>query len=140
MKWLLLIAISLSLFADDYTTKEKILHSILSQTNIKQNLIIWSDESTILNGLGKEYNTTNNCNNATLLIITEKEDVPQECLQKQAYIFVLDYKLLSEIPQSFGALFWKKGRANIVILEPRIKTQHIAVSEKLKPYLENKVW
>ncbi|SMP87027.1 hypothetical protein SAMN06314042_10526 [Epsilonproteobacteria bacterium SCGC AD-308-O04] len=141
MKTLLLIALlSLSLLGDEYTAKVKILDSIFSQTSIKQDLTFWSDNKMILSQLQNNHNVTNDCNKATFLIIENKRHVPKRCLEKQVYIFVLDYKLLSKIPQSFGALFWKKARANIVILKPRIKSQNITISDNLKSYLEDQIW
>jgi hypothetical protein len=37
-------------------------------------------------------------------------------------------------------MFWKKGRPNIVIIEPRIKEQNISISKKLDIYKEEKIW
>lgn len=44
------------------------------------------------------------------------------------------------MPQSFGALFWKKGRPNIVIIAPRAKERAIEISQKLNEYVEEKIW
>ena len=102
--------------------------------------MIWSDDRDILFQLEKNrrFKVTSHCQNATLIILQEKEELLSACAH--AHIFALDYKLLSEVPQSFGALFWKKGRPNIVILEPRIISQQIKISKNLEPYLEEKIW
>jgi len=59
---------------------------------------------------------------------------------KKPKVFVLDYNLLSKIPESFGAFFFKKGRANIVLLAPVLKKQNIKVSKALDEYVEEKIW
>ena len=120
--------------------KIQILEKIITEIYIDKKIEVWSDNKNILAKL-KEQNklsTTNNCEEATVIILESHSELIDKCSTK--YIFVLNYQLLSDIPQSFGALFWKKGRPNIVIVEPRIKSQSIAVSDDLKPYLEETVW
>lgn len=101
---------------------------------------VWSDNKSILKTLKENNNfkTTNNCKDASIVILQDQKKLTKECATRA--IFVLNYELLSEIPQSFGALFWKKGRPNIVIIKSRIKAQSIQVSNDLKPYLEEKAW
>lgn len=120
--------------------KVEILKKIITGISINQTVDIWSDNDNILARL-KEHNklnTAESCKDATIVILENKKSLPLECASK--HIFVLNYQLLSDVPQSFGALFWKKGRPNIVILKQRINAQAIEVSNDLKPYLEDKVW
>lgn len=137
----LLFLSTFTLFASDINPiKVKILEKIISNISINEDIKIWSDDKNILLSL-KENNklkTVNSCDEASILIINEKSSLTNSCYSK--YIFVQNYNLLREIPQSFGALFWKKGRPNIVIVEPRISNQSISVTDGLKPYLEEKVW
>jgi hypothetical protein len=84
------------------------------------------------------FTTTADCKDATLLILENKKNLDKACHEKVT--FVLDYALLKEIPQSFGAIFWKKSRPNIVIIAPRAKQSSIIISEKLDDYLEEKIW
>jgi len=144
MKFLLISFLSaLILFASESSPvhhKVVILEKVISELSVKQEIKIWSDNKKILDELksNNNYKTVKNCKNATIIILEEKNKLPKTCSNK--HIFVLSYQLLSEIPQSFGALFWKKGRPNIVILKPRIKAQHIIANSSLNPYLEEKVW
>ncbi len=141
MKFLILSLLSaLILSASNINTQVKILEKIVSEISLKEQITIWSDNKDILSQLqkNKKFKTTKYCQNATFVILKDKDHLLKVC--NSAHIFVLNYKLLSDIPQSFGALFWKKGRPNIVILESRIKAQNITVSQNLEPYLEEKIW
>jgi len=141
MKFLFLSILSaLLLSASSVTHQVKILEKIISEISLKKQITIWSDDRDILAQLedNNRFKTTKHCQNATMIILRDKKELLPEC--SQADIFVLNYELLSEVPQSFGALFWKKGRPNIVILEPRIKAQKIKITQNLKPYLEEKIW
>jgi hypothetical protein len=143
MKLLLaLIFFATVTFASDSsdTLQIKILEKIITEISVNNDMKVWSDNKNILRIL-KEHNklqTTDNCEEATIIILQEHDNLRKACSSRA--IFVLNYKLLSDIPQSFGALFWKKGRPNIVIIKSRIKAQSIQVSNNLKPYLEEKVW
>ncbi len=138
--FILLILSALLLFASDTNHKVKILEKIISEISLDKQILIWSDDKSILAQLknNNKIKTTQNCQTATFVILKDKKQLSSIC--SKSHIFVLNYKLLSDIPQSFGALFWKKGRPNIVIIEPRIKAQSITISKNLAPYLEDRVW
>ncbi len=141
MRIILLILLSaLLLSASSIEYKVKILEKIVSEISLKEQITIWSDDKKILSQLSSNnrFKTTTRCEEATFIILKERKQLSNLC--SHSHIFVLNYKLLSDIPQSFGALFWKKGRANIVILEPRIKAQSISITKNLEPYLEEKIW
>lgn len=141
MKFLFFLILSaLLLSASSVDSQVKILEKIVSEISLNKQIAIWSDDKEILSQI-KNHNkfiTTTNCEEATFVILKDKKYLSRVC--SDTHIFVLNYKLLSDIPQSFGALFWKKGRPNIVILESRIKKQDIKISKDLEPYLEAKLW
>ncbi|MEA3523567.1 MAG: hypothetical protein U9R50_11425 [Campylobacterota bacterium] len=141
MKFVILSLLSaLFLSASSINHQAKILEKIVSEISLKEQITIWSDDKDILLQFenSKKFKTTQYCQNASLIILKNQNNLQKIC--DDAHIFVLNYKLLSDIPKSFGALFWKKGRPNIVLLEPRIKTQNIKITQNLEPYLEEKVW
>ncbi len=142
MKILFLSILSaLLLSASSVTHQVKILEKIISEILVKKQITIWSDDKDILAQFedNNRFKTTKNCKNATMIILRDKKQLLSSGCS-QSHIFVLNYELLSDVPHSFGALFWKKGRPNIIILEPRIKAQEINISKNLKPYLEEKIW
>jgi len=118
----------------------QILETIITNITIEKDKKVWCDDKEILKELANHNNlqVVQNCNDATVIILKNKENLSKEC--KSKYIFTLNYQLLSETKESFGALFWKKGRPNIVILEPRIEEQNIKISKDLEPYLEEQLW
>ncbi len=141
MKFLLLSILSaLILSASNVDSQVKILEKVVSEISLSKKITIWSDDKDILAKIKnhKKFTTTANCEEATFVILKDKKYLSRVC--SDTHIFVLNYKLLSDIPKSFGALFWKKGRPNIVILESRIKKQDIRISKNLEPYLEDKIW
>ncbi|OHE00510.1 MAG: hypothetical protein A2513_06815 [Sulfurimonas sp. RIFOXYD12_FULL_33_39] len=123
-----------------YAIKAQILEKVFANISIGKDFIIWSDNKELLFELkkSKNFTTSINCENATMIILEDKKNLEKNCINKP--IFVLEYNLLSEVSQSFGAIFWKKGRPNIIILSPRAKKLSIDISQKLNEYVEEKVW
>ncbi|DAB28529.1 MAG TPA: hypothetical protein CFH78_01915 [Sulfurimonas sp. UBA10385] len=123
-----------------YALKAQILEKVFANISIGKDFIIWSDNKELLFELkkSKNFTTSINCENATMIILEDKKNLEKNCINKP--IFVLEYNLLSEVSQSFGAIFWKKGRPNIIILSPRAKKLSIDISQKLNEYVEEKVW
>lgn len=140
-KFFLLLFLTLSLFANERDViQEQILEKIFQNISIDKEIILWSDNKNLLQEFEKKghFRTTDDCREATILIVQDKKNLPNELCRKS--IFVLDYSLLKEIPESFGSMFWKKGRPNVVLIESRTKQQNIKISQELEMYVEEKVW
>ncbi|MGE4397791.1 MAG: hypothetical protein AB7D34_10165 [Sulfurimonas sp.] len=122
--------------------KAQILEKIFSNISIEKTITVWTDNDELLEEFKKSSYliVTDDCAVATLIVVEEKKNIEddEDCRDKP--IFVLNYELLKDIPESFGAFFWKKGRPNIVIVEPRTELQNISVSSELDAYKEDRVW
>lgn len=137
----LLLFLVVALFANEKNALQaQILEKIFQNIVLQEEPLLWSDNKTLLEEIKKSnrFATTADATKATLLIIEEKTNLPKE--SADVAVFVLDYALLKEIPQSFGAMFWKKGRPNVVLIEPRTQAHDIKINEALKMYVEEKIW
>ncbi len=120
--------------------RANILEKVFSQISINTKLKVWCDESSLVSQL-KDHGrlqVVDDCLNANLILLNNQGNLSQSCENK--HIFALKYDILSDIPSSFGAFFWKKGRPNIVIIKPRLESQSIKISKRLEEYLEEEVW
>jgi len=120
------------------TSEAKIIQYIIK--NINNNTIhkILTDDFNLKNSLKNlGYTMVNNAKDADFIILKYKHKLNKNSNGK---VFVLRYELLNEMPQSFGAFYWQKGRPNIVFISPRVKKEHIKLSKELQEYEEEKVW
>lgn len=122
--------------------KAQILEKILANVSIEGTITIWTDDEELLLAFRKSgfLIVTDDCAAATLIVVAHKKNIQDDEDCKNKPVFVLNYELLKDIPKSFGAFFWKKGRPNIVIIEPRTQLQNIRISSELAAYKEEKVW
>ena len=142
MKKIIFLLFTLSLFADNLSDKLRvdIVKDIVLGIKNSAPMTVCSDDDKIMKGFhsSKHFRVTDDCKDANLIILNDKSDLPKN--YKHKHIFVLNYNLLNEIPESFGAFFWKKGRPNIVFIKPRLEKDALKLSANLKPYVEDKVW
>ncbi|MDD3475692.1 MAG: hypothetical protein PHI38_02380 [Sulfurimonas sp.] len=140
--FLLSLLLALTLFSNENkeTIQVEILEKIFQNISLDDKIVIWSDNKNIIQEFEKRahFSTTEECQKASIIVLEDKKNLKEGSCDKA--IFVLNYELLKEIPRSFGSMFWKKGRPNIVIIEPRIKEQNISISKKLDIYKEEKIW
>ncbi len=144
MRKFLIVALftTILLYADNSSNgiKYAILNKIVSGIVQNNTLRIWSDNEAINDFFRSTelYQVVLTCADADIIVLENEESLSKSC--KKGNIFVLSYELLNKVPQSFGAFFWKKGRPNIVFIESRIEAQGLILSDRLIPYIEEKVW
>ena len=63
--------------------------------------------------------------------LSEKTDSKKQNL----LIFTTDYHLLKEHNDIVGALYWKKGRSQLLFLAPRLKKHHITLPDSYASYI-----
>ena len=55
--------------------------------------------------------------------------------KEEILIFTTDYHLLKAHQDIVGALYWKKGRSQLLFLAPRLKRHHITLPKSYMPYI-----
>lgn len=94
--------------------------TILIYTNSKE-------KKEIITEAGFLY--TDSCKEATIAYLS---DYSKECKNKP--FFTDNYNSFKENPNAIGAFYWKKGRPNILFLEPRLKSFNLKLPYELKKY------
>ncbi len=104
---------------------EKIAEDITHKHKIKVYLIGYSRAKI------KKFSTyfilSDNVDEADIVIVSkESKDIYHI---RNKIILTTDFRLLKEIPESIGALYWKKGRPHIIFIKERLKDFKIKLSE-----------
>ncbi|MRI83115.1 MAG: hypothetical protein C6I00_01715 [Nitratiruptor sp.] len=75
------------------------------------------------------------CERAQLIFATQVEEIPPQCRQK--LIFLTSYPAYKRAKDSsIGALFWQKGRPNIIFNTRKITQLQIDLPDEFKKYME----
>ncbi len=142
MKFLIgfFLSVGLLFASGNNQLKIQILEKIILDIQQNERLKVWSDDKSLEEAFrsADRFDIVQTCESADLIILARKKYVPKGC--ETCPVFVLSYELLKDIPESFGALFWKKGRPNIVFIESRLKKFNITLSDALTSYVDDQVW
>ena len=76
------------------------------------------------------------CEQADIVIVNSINQVESKCMNKT--VLVTRYNLLSQVEQAVGALYWQKGRPNLLFLKGRLGSRGIALGNDYSPYIEEK--
>ena len=132
--FLLFIAFNSSLFGA--SSESKIVRLIFNS--------LYPNNSTLLsftNEAKKEVilkearlRVTRLCSSSSILY---SSSYPDECHNKP--LFTDNYKTFKKNPNAIGALYWKKGRPNIIFLKSRLQKFGLSLPSKLKKYELNEL-
>lgn len=133
----LIILISSGLYAEEYKSNAeiKIIEKISTSFFSGQKVTAWGENSEHKNIIKQstKFNAIETPDSARLLIVSKT--VPQN-LAKNSVIIAMDYSLLEKDDRIIGALFWQKGRPNLIFIRERMKRNNLTLSPEFDKYIE----
>jgi hypothetical protein len=122
----------------DKTSTLKIYERIISSlAGMKDGVKLFVDSDELKTILEERYEMVSQISQADIVIATVSEtaetatDIAQEC---KPLIFATNYRILRYNPNVIGALYWKKGRSQLLFVERRLKKCNVALSNELTRY------
>ena len=138
LKYLLIILLLTNItFASSLNSiKKQILYNISYLLTHKQNVKIYIDDKEF-NNLSKFNNRiikVNNCKDAEIIITNKISKLPENCLNK--IIISTTFRAFKNNPEITGAIFWQKGRVNIIFKKKKILEFTAKLDKDLEKYLD----
>ena len=134
MRFLLLLLICfVSANADVYTQKlyETILGSIFKERPIV--VFATGDAKATLEN-SNMFRVVNSCENDTLAVVDDGFISLKRC--KDIPIFTTTHRSYVQIPDAFGAFYWRKGRPQIHFRERELKMFHLSLPHDLQRFID----
>jgi len=107
----------LSVYVMDKELKEifsQSKHFVVSQDPSKADVVLLTDETSY---------------------ITVKQALSKHKSEAIPIFFTTDYHLLEDHPEIIGALYWKKGRSQLLFIKPRLQVYHIDLPQEYDPFI-----
>ncbi|NPA52853.1 MAG: hypothetical protein GXO22_08155 [Aquificae bacterium] len=117
---------------------EKISVDIVKKNPVKVYVIGYN--KNYLKKYAKKLLVVENCNEADIIIAKENNEQLKNTCKKKIPGIALNYLLLKENPNFIGALFWYKGRPNLVFISFRLEKFKIKLPKSYGRYIEEKIW
>ena len=131
---LLVVSLAFGYEEEIHKVEAKILsemaHILVKES--KKIKVITSPDLKYIIKYSKILSQVNSCKKAQILI-TGNEELLKYC-NKPA--IVTRYYLLRKYKNAIGAIYWKKGRPNVVFIEDRLEIFKIKLPDRYKKYLE----
>ncbi len=109
---------------------EKIAEDITHKTVIKV-YVIGYDKKKIQN-FSNHFKLVMDIDDADIVIVNKYKNVEK---LRNKIILTTDFNLLKEIPESIGALYWKKGRPHIIFIKERLQDYNIKLSKDYEKFI-----
>lgn len=111
-----------------------ITSELLHKKEIK--VCAFDEEYKKLKGDTFRFTLVDSCENADLIITTSMSNIPLECEKSKALFLVTKYQEYKKSSLPIGALFWQKGRPNLIFSVSRFKELSLVVPSSFEQYME----
>ncbi len=134
MKKIIFIFLIISTLASD-NIKEKLVSSIVKIFSPKKNISVFINDENYKTK-AKNYNLSVTCKNADFYIIKNMDEISKNCFNETSYILVTNYQDYKKYKNVLGAIFWQKGRLNLIFKKRRLKELSISLPNQYDKYIE----
>lgn len=140
----LMILIYGHLYALDKQSTLKIYHQIFFAMLPKDKIKVYTKDKELLEifKYSKKIIPVTNLEESDIIVVSnshtyQKIDhfLQHEKKKNDHIIFATDYHLLKEYPYIVGALYWKKGRSQLLFLKPRLEKYHITLPDDYHQFI-----
>lgn len=107
---------------------DKISHALIQKNVIKVEAV--GDKEKQIIAQSTSMKNVNDCNEADMVLT----QTTLTC--KDKIVFFTRYKTFKKNPQAIGAMFWQKGRPNIIFRKKVLQRYHIALPQEFNKYIE----
>ena len=140
---LILVTVLGHLYATDTRSTLNLYQDILSTLVPKKVIRVYTSDRTLQKSFiySKRLVVVFQPEEADVIIVSDKAEgksvIAQLDRQKKAkfpVLFGTDYRLLAAYPEVIGALYWRKGRTQLLFVSSRLKNYGIELPKKYQKY------
>ncbi len=117
---------------------EKISKDIIRKDKIRVFLIGYDPKKLLRYSSG--FILVKDCSKADIVIAKENDKGELSSCRKDIPGIALKYSLLRKDSIFIGALFWYKGRPNLVFIRKRLEKLNIKLPKSYSRYIEDQIW
>lgn len=137
-KLFFILLIPVLAFADIQQARGKLINHLVKVIfpNKKVKLYIQDPDYKNISTIFSNFSITHSCEDADFLILTSLNSVANTCKANEKITFVTSYNSYKEDKDTFGAIFWQKGRLNLIFRSTALHKLSISLPEKYDKYIE----
>lgn len=136
MKKLAFILIPLVLLANVDLNRAKLIFEIAKILFPNANPTIYVQSETYKNISNfSDFKMVENCEEAKIILIDNSNDM-KNCLKNNPALIATDYKTYTKNPNVIAAIFWQKGRQNLIFRKEKLDNLNLSLPKEYSRYIE----
>lgn len=118
--------------------KSKLIENIIKNLFLNTKISLFVQDKTYIssNTPSEVFDKVDDCTNANLIIIKSIDSISEQCLKKARYIIVTSYNSYQNDEEALGAIFWQKGRLNLIFRKEKLKELGLSLPSNYNRYIE----
>jgi hypothetical protein len=116
--------------------KAKIVYTVAHILTQKDDIKIFTDDNEFdcIFSQKMHIKKAEDCTDADVIITNDIDNLSKKC--SNSLIIVTNYRDFMRCKNAAGAIFWQKGRVNILLKRERLKKMHIKITKDMENFLE----
>lgn len=94
------------------------------------------DKAYAPSGESEVFTKIIDCQDADVMIVTSLDSVSEKCLKDSKHIIVTSYNSYKNHKTVLGAIFWQKGRLNLIFRKEKLDELSMKLPENYSKYIE----
>lgn len=136
---LVLLILPFALFADSLDQVKSTLISKIADALLKKKVVtIYTNDTSyqMLEKFPYRFKVVDSCEKADMVITPDVELPKAECKMSDALILMTHYRGYTQSKEAVGALFWQKGRPNLIFDKSRLQELSLVLPHAFTKYIE----
>jgi hypothetical protein len=116
--------------------KAKIVYAVAHMLTQKDDIKIFTNDKEFdcIFSQKMHIKKAEDCTDADVIITNNIDNLSKKCLN--CIIIVTNYRDFMRCKKAAGAIFWQKGRPNILLRRKRLTKMHIKITKEMENFLE----
>lgn len=133
---LLLILSCWHISALDIKSTLKVYHSLFASILKKQHFSVYTDNSELKNAFSQsdKISLASSPSSANIVVASRKDTIIR-AYQSGTIVLTTKYSLLDDSTRVIGALYWRKGRSQLLFVRNRLQQQGITLPKQYSKFI-----
>lgn len=112
---------------------ENIIRVLFADTRVS---LFIQDKAYASNSEPTAFDKAPNCEKAEVIVVESFDSVSKKCLKNAKYAIVTSYGAYKKDKDALGAIFWQKGRLNLIFRENKLQELGLSLPSSYDIYIE----
>lgn len=136
MKKLAYILIPLILLANVDLNRAKLIFEIIKIVFPHENPKIYIQSESFKNAAKfTDFNPAKDCQEAKVILVDDMKQI-KHCLKNKPALIATNYKTYTKNPNTIAAIFWQKGRPNLIFRKNQLEKLNLVLPKEYLRYIE----